>query len=100
MYALILLGIAWLAVAGRLALDLSGLRRRGPYLRWQAAGLLLVTTAVIAEVSAEQRGWPFSELHVLHLAGLAVVVGGIVLFCVGLRVQVSARGGSGTQASE
>jgi hypothetical protein len=96
-YALILLGAIWVMVLVVLVLDLSGLRRRGPYLKWQAAGLLLVNASVLAELSAEQRGWSFSSLHVLHLAGFAVVFAGLGLFGVGLRVQFSARDGSSTQ---
>ena len=97
MYALILLGAVWLVVAAVLLLDLTGLRRRGRYLRWQAAGLLLVMAAVLAELSAVQRGWSFSALHVLHLAGLAVVLAGLGLGGIGLRVQASARDGSSSQ---
>jgi hypothetical protein len=95
-YALILLGAAWAMVAALLLLDLSGLRRRGSYLRWQAGGLLLVISAVLAEVAAEQRGWSLRELHVLHLSGLVVVAGGVALFFVGLRALSIARSASST----
>lgn len=97
MYALIVLGAVWLVVAAVLVLDLTGLRRRGRYLKWQAASLLLVMAAVLAELSAVQRGWSFSALHVLHLAGLAVVLAGLALCGVGLRVQVAARNESSSQ---
>jgi hypothetical protein len=83
--ALIVVGGAWLVIAAVLALDITGLRRRGRHARWQAAGLLLLMSAAVADAFTAQRGWPPARLQAVHLAGLGVAAAGGLIFLRGLR---------------
>jgi Protein of unknown function (DUF2637) len=77
-----------------LLLDLAGLRRRGHYFRWQAAGILLAMTAMLASEFAEQRGWPPSHLHAVKLIAVPAMLTGAALLATGLLVQARARNGT------
>jgi hypothetical protein len=83
--SLIVVSSAWLVIAAVLALEVTGLRRRGQPARWQSAGLLLLMSAAVADAFTAQRGWPPARLQGVHLAGLAVAAAGGLIFLRGLR---------------
>jgi hypothetical protein len=80
-----------------LLLELSGLSRRGPALRWHATGALVLMTGLLASEFARQRGWPPGPLHIVQLITLLAILGGIAFLAVGIRVQASARRSPSTQ---
>lgn len=93
--SLIVVSSAWLVIAAVLAAEVTGLRRRGVHVRWQAGGLLLLMSAAVADALGAQRGWPPARLRAVHLAGLAVAAAGAVTFLRGLRRPAADQAGRG-----
>jgi hypothetical protein len=83
--SLIVVSSAWLVIAAVLVLEVTGLRRRGRHVRWQAGGLLLLMSAAVADAFTAQRGWPPAPLRAVHMAGLGVAAAGGLIFLRGLR---------------
>lgn len=90
-YPLIAVAAAWLLILVLLLLDLTGLRRRGRSLHWQASGLLLALGGVIVSGFAGDRRWPLSRLHEVRLVTFPLIVGGVALLCAGVLAQARAR---------
>jgi hypothetical protein len=88
----------WLVILASLALDVTGVRRRGTYLRWLWAGLLLMSSVTLAWEVAQLRGWPVSRLHTLKTMTLPVGLAGFALAIVGIFVNGRTRRGNGGAA--
>lgn len=89
---LIVLCVAWLAVAATLSFRLirSGPSRRGSRGgQWMGSGLLLIMSAAVVSVFADDRNWPVPRL--LELDWLTMPVGLIGLGCVATSVVIQLR---------
>ena len=87
----IALAASWLAALAVIVLDLTGVWRRGPYIRWQGFGVLLGIGAALTSSFVELRGWPASQLHGLRMVTDPIEVTGAVILTVASLGQVRAR---------
>ena len=88
----------WLLMLASLALDVTGVQRRGAYFRWQLAGLLLMIGVTLAWEVALDCGWRGSRLHAFKTMTLPVGLAGFALVVVGMFVYGRARRGNGRAA--
>jgi hypothetical protein len=95
--AVVVFAASWLLILAVLALDLTGLWRRGAYFRWQGAGLLLTNGVVLASLFAHLRGWSGTRL-LLDRMTFPVLLAGFALVLVGMFVRARARRSSGRAA--
>jgi hypothetical protein len=80
---------AWVLILTVLPLDLVGVRRRGTGFRWQAAGLLIINTAVVIGGFAHlHRRSEFSALQSIIFPAMLI---GFSAFAMGLAIQVKGR---------
>jgi hypothetical protein len=85
------LAAAWLLTLAVLALDVTGIWRRGAYFRWQGTGMLLMIGVVLTSAFAEFRGWPAGRLHVLRMATFPLMLPGFALLLIAIFVHDRAR---------
>ncbi len=82
--ALVVLAVAWVSVLARMAFDRLGIKPLPAGRRLQGYGILLCTTGPLIDASTEVGGWSqdryIANMVVLPLvlAGLAILVGGLV----------------------
>ena len=80
---------SWLLILTVLVLDLAGVLRRGTGFRWQAVGLLIISTAVgIGGIALRYRR---SEFGALGSIIFPVMLIGFAVFGTGLAIQVKDR---------
>jgi hypothetical protein len=77
---------SWLLILAVLMLDLTAVLHRGTGFRWQATGLLVMSTAGDASAFAHHHGWAGSPIRVLDWATLPVMLAGFATLIVGLRI--------------
>jgi hypothetical protein len=89
--SVVALAATWLTALALLVLDLTGLRQRGNWFRWQGLGVLIATSAALTSAFAELRGLAASQLHPLRLVTDPFEVAGSLLLLVSILGQAKAR---------
>jgi hypothetical protein len=84
--ALVVLAGSWLLLLTVLALDFTGVWRRGTAWRWQGTGLLVMNSAALAYTFAQTRGWSYTRLDMLDSVTFPVTLAGGALFVIGVVV--------------
>jgi NADH:ubiquinone oxidoreductase subunit K len=95
--ALVADAVSFLFMLTVLALDLSGVLRRGKPLRMTITGLLLMNGAALIRMIAGERGWSRTSLLAVDWIGLALTLTGVGVGLAGVlsmfREQDGARRG-------
>ena len=87
--AMIMTGTAWIRVAIRFALGLSGPRRAWAGFRWLAGGLLLQLGVVLIMDFAGYRVWPHGQQQVVGILGMLAAV--VMLACLSQAMRIRAK---------